>query len=130
MIERMIIDVGIDRRRVFVVGLSAGGAMASAMLAVYPDVFAGGAIIAGLPFASATNVQEAFEVMAKGRERAGPQWGDRVRSASDGLSFRETPRPRDVMTRGDAHVEMKGACVAASPGSIAGREGNPMAHAG
>ena len=56
--------------------------MASAMLAVYPDVFAGGAIIAGLPFASATNVQEAFEVMAKGRERAGPQWGDRVRSAS------------------------------------------------
>jgi poly(3-hydroxybutyrate) depolymerase len=82
MIERMIIDVGIDRRRVFVVGLSAGGAMASAMLAVYPDVFAGGAIIAGLPFASATNVQEAFEVMAKGRERAGPQWGDRVRSAS------------------------------------------------
>jgi poly(hydroxyalkanoate) depolymerase family esterase len=82
MIERMIIDNGIDRRRVFVVGLSAGGAMASAMLAVYPDVFAGGATIAGLPFASATNVQEAFEVMAKGRERAGPQWGDRVRSAS------------------------------------------------
>ena len=66
MIERVIIDNGIDRSRVFVVGLSAGGAMASAMLAVYPDVFAGGAIIAGLPFASATNVQEAFEVMAKG----------------------------------------------------------------
>jgi poly(hydroxyalkanoate) depolymerase family esterase len=47
MIERMIEDYGIDRRRVFVVGLSAGGAMTSAMLATYPEIFAGGAIIAG-----------------------------------------------------------------------------------
>jgi poly(hydroxyalkanoate) depolymerase family esterase len=49
MIERVITDHGVDRRRVFVVGLSAGGAMTSAMLATYPDLFAGGAIIAGLP---------------------------------------------------------------------------------
>jgi feruloyl esterase len=69
MIERMIRDHNIDRRRIFVVGLSAGGAMASAMLATYPDVFAGGAIIAGLPYGSARNVQEAFEAMAKGSGR-------------------------------------------------------------
>jgi poly(hydroxyalkanoate) depolymerase family esterase len=82
MIERMIRDHGIDRRRVFIVGLSAGGAMASGMLATYPDVFAGGAIIAGLPYGSATNVQEAFEAMAKGRERSAQEWGDLVRDAS------------------------------------------------
>src|ERR1700674_5599514 len=82
MIERMIDDHDIDRRRVFVVGLSAGGAMTSAMLASCPDVFAGGAIIAGLPYGSATNVQEAFEAMAKGRDRSALAWGDLVREGS------------------------------------------------
>jgi poly(3-hydroxybutyrate) depolymerase len=47
MVETMAIDNGIDRRRVFVTGLSAGGAMTSVMLACYPEVFAGGAILPG-----------------------------------------------------------------------------------
>ena len=75
MIERMIRDHGIDRRRVFIVGLSAGGAMAAVMLATYPDVFAGGAIIAGLPYGSARNVQEAFQAMAKGSDRSARSLG-------------------------------------------------------
>ena len=50
MIAKMVADHPIDARRVFVSGLSAGGAMTSVMLATYPDVFAGGAIIAGLPY--------------------------------------------------------------------------------
>jgi poly(hydroxyalkanoate) depolymerase family esterase len=82
MIERTIIDHGIDRHRVFVVGLSAGGAMVAAMLATYPDVFAGGAIIAGLPYGSAINVQQAFEAMARGKDQSAREWGDLVRSAS------------------------------------------------
>ena len=44
-------------------GLSAGGAMTAVMLASYPDVFAGGAIIAGLPFASANTLPAALERM-------------------------------------------------------------------
>lgn len=83
MIERMIRDHAIDRRRVFIVGLSAGAAMTSAMLSIYPDVFAGGAIIAGLPYGSARNVQEAFQAMAKGSDRTARAWGDVVRNASD-----------------------------------------------
>jgi poly(hydroxyalkanoate) depolymerase family esterase len=42
-----------DRKRIFIVGLSAGGAMAAAMLAAYPAVFAGGAVIAGMPVGAA-----------------------------------------------------------------------------
>jgi len=49
MVEYAIATFAADRRKVFVTGLSAGGAMASVMLATYPEVFAGGAIIAGLP---------------------------------------------------------------------------------
>src|SRR3954462_9441949 len=63
MIEYIIRTRGIDRRRVFVTGLSAGGAMTSVMLATYPELFAGGAIIAGLPYGSAHNVPEAFDRM-------------------------------------------------------------------
>src|SRR5215470_13383145 len=50
MIEKCVVDFGIDRRRIFITGLSAGGAMTSVMLACYPEVFAGGAIVAGLPY--------------------------------------------------------------------------------
>ena len=61
---RHMVDTGqVDPARVFVTGLSAGGAMAAVMLAAYPDVFAGGAIIAGLPFATADSLPEALERM-------------------------------------------------------------------
>lgn len=63
MIERMVLEHGLDRGRIFVTGLSAGGAMASTMLATYPEVFAGGAIIAGLPHGVATSVPQAFDRM-------------------------------------------------------------------
>jgi len=82
MIKQMRLDHGIDPSRIFITGLSAGGAMTSVMLATYPEVFAGGAIIAGLPYAAAATVQEAFHVMAQARVRSSRTWGDRVRQAS------------------------------------------------
>ena len=56
--------------------------MASAMLATYPEVFAGGAIIAGLPYGCASNVQQAFEAMFTEHGHAAQALGDRVRAAS------------------------------------------------
>jgi poly(hydroxyalkanoate) depolymerase family esterase len=82
MIARMVDDVGIDRGRIFVTGLSAGGAMTSAMLATYPEVFAGGAVIAGLPFGVATNMREALSGMFQSPARPAPALGDLVRNAS------------------------------------------------
>jgi feruloyl esterase len=82
MVKAMIETHELNRRRVYVTGLSAGGAMTAALLATYPDVFAGGAIIAGLPFGSATSVSEAFGAMGQGRIRPAQELGDRVRTAS------------------------------------------------
>jgi poly(hydroxyalkanoate) depolymerase family esterase len=49
-----------DPRRVFIVGLSAGGAMAAAMLAAYPTTFAAGAVVAGMPVGAAYNSASAL----------------------------------------------------------------------
>ena len=82
MIDHAIAEHGVDRDRIFVTGLSAGGAMASSLLAAYPELFAGGAIVAGLPHGSAGNLAEALEAMSKGRDRKSQQWGEIVRSSS------------------------------------------------
>jgi poly(hydroxyalkanoate) depolymerase family esterase len=83
MIARVAGDAGIDPHRIFVTGLSAGGAMTSVMLATYPEVFAGGAIIAGLPFGVATNVREALSGMFQSQPHPAGKLGDLVRQASN-----------------------------------------------
>jgi poly(hydroxyalkanoate) depolymerase family esterase len=82
MVEQMVVAHGLDPRRIYVTGLSAGGAMTSAMLAAYPEIFAGGAIVAGLPFGAASNAQEAFQSMLQSPARPARVWGDLVRKAS------------------------------------------------
>jgi poly(hydroxyalkanoate) depolymerase family esterase len=73
----------IDPERVFVTGLSAGGAMASVMLATYPEVFAGGAIIAGLPFGCASTIPQAFDRMRGAGLPSDAELTAMVRDASD-----------------------------------------------
>lgn len=73
---------GLNPDRIFVVGLSAGGAMAAVMLATYPDVFAGGAVIAGLAYGVATGVPQALTAMSRGDGRRAPELGALVRAAA------------------------------------------------
>ena len=86
MVALATTDFGIDVRRVYVCGLSAGGAMAGAMLASYPEIFAGGAIIAGLPYGAAASAGEAFEAMYGGKVKEARVWGTLVRAASAGFA--------------------------------------------
>jgi feruloyl esterase len=64
MTQAAIERFGSDPARVFIVGLSAGAAMAVAMLAAYPDLFAAGAAVAGLPVGSAQSGMQAILRMA------------------------------------------------------------------
>ena len=98
MIDHAVAAHGVDRRRIFVVGLSAGAAMASSLLAAYPEVFAAGAIVAGLPHGSADNLSEALTAMARSRQQSPRQWGDAVRQASP----HSGSRPRVAIWHGTA----------------------------
>ncbi|MCW6508337.1 extracellular catalytic domain type 1 short-chain-length polyhydroxyalkanoate depolymerase [Lichenifustis flavocetrariae] len=98
MVAHMLDHYRLDPERVFITGLSAGGAMASAMLATYPEVFAGGAIIAGLPYGCASSVPEAFERMRGGNAPTEQVLGKLVRAASG----HEGPWPRVSIWQGTA----------------------------
>jgi poly(hydroxyalkanoate) depolymerase family esterase len=57
---------GMDNKRVYAAGLSAGGAMAAILGEAYPDIFAAVGVHSGLPPRSATNAKTAFDAMRRG----------------------------------------------------------------
>lgn len=79
MIDASIARHEVDERRIFVAGVSAGAAMTSQLLAAYPDVFAGGAIIAGGPAQCAMSVVDSASCMSGAVEVDGEVWADKVR---------------------------------------------------
>ncbi len=86
-ISQMVVTLAdrysVDRGSIYVTGLSAGGAMTAAMLAAYPELFKAGAIIAGLPFGTASTVPEAFDRMRGHGLQESRALADKVRQASD-----------------------------------------------
>jgi len=66
IVEQISATHTVNRDRVYVVGASAGGAMASILAATYPDLFAAVGVLAGAEFKAATSIFEGLAAMKRG----------------------------------------------------------------
>ena len=94
--SEIVADYDVDPARVFVAGLSAGGAMAAVMGATYPDLYAAVGVHSGLPYRSAADLPSAFAAM---RGDASPR-GRRSRKSRGAAD--DSPRIRTIVFHGDA----------------------------
>ncbi len=86
MTQALITSAGLDAGRVYIAGFSAGAAMAAAVLAVYPELYAGAALFAGVPYGCASSFSAALDCMAGTQDETPSTLGDRLRAAAGSYS--------------------------------------------
>jgi poly(hydroxyalkanoate) depolymerase family esterase len=121
---------GIDARRVYIAGMSAGGAMAAIVAAAYPEIFSGVGVHSGLPRGAASNASGAVAVMRSGNANPRQQ---------SPAGHRPPPAPRrargvpTIVFHGDrdqtVHPRNGEQVIAAVLGSAAAAGARPSHHA-
>ncbi|MEJ8854778.1 PHB depolymerase family esterase [Variovorax robiniae] len=113
--QNVMADHAIDPARVYVAGLSAGGAMADILGRRYPDIFAAVGVHSGLPAGAASDLMSALAAMRGGTAATAPHAGK---------------APPVIVFHGDAdavvHASNGAAIVAAAHGGFAGADGAPQ----
>lgn len=112
MAQSIANEYGVDPARIYVAGLSAGGAMAAILGQTYPEIFAAIGVHSGLAAGSASNVSEAMA-----RMRGDPKSGQ-VPMSNDHTN----PMPPTIVLHGDqdgiVHLDnsaqVVGACLSAN----------------
>lgn len=122
MVSEAVRRCAADPRRVFVAGLSAGGAMAAALLAAYPDAFAAGGVVAGLPVGAATDAHAALLQMTRPQLRPRDAWHALLAAGATG-----GPWPRLSVWHGTADHVVDPGNAAALVGQWTARLGLPEA---
>ena len=108
---------GLDRERVYVAGMSAGGAMAVVLGQTYPDLFAAVGVHSGVPYRAAHDMPSAFAAM-HGRGGGGPM-ATRVIDAASSVPTIVFHGDRDT-TVDPGNGERIVAGIAATPASVDG----------
>lgn len=114
MVRKLVREHQLDGQRVFVAGLSAGGAMAVILGRVYPDLFKAVGVCAGMPHGSARNAATAMLAMrgrhgvAGGPDRAGGSPGKPVRTIVVHGDRDRTVSPRNATAIVDAALDAFG----------------------
>lgn len=86
MVEYVKLTYPVDSGRVFISGLSAGGAMGVALMASYPRIFRCGAIFAGAPYHSATSMTSGMFTMLGWRGKSPEGWAEYVLKQNPGYT--------------------------------------------
>lgn len=80
MIDYMQVHYKINTSKIYVIGMSAGGAMSTVMISVYPELFDKGGVMAGGPYKASTSVVGSAKVMFGTKIKSPENWSQLIKN--------------------------------------------------